>query len=109
MSLAALVILWGALGYAAAAEEDGVSSAMSDHKPSAATADGAPAEDQDREPGFRDSVTFEYIQIIGVAFIIVFGFIRPFLIEPYKIPSGSMENTLLSGDRVLVVKFLYGV
>ncbi|MBT7097909.1 signal peptidase I [Candidatus Poribacteria bacterium] len=109
MSLAALVILWGALGYAAAAEEDGVSSAISDHKPSAATADGAPAEDQDREPGFRDSVTFEYIQIIGVAFIIVFGFIRPFLIEPYKIPSGSMENTLLSGDRVLVVKFLYGV
>jgi signal peptidase I len=51
----------------------------------------------------------EYLQIGFVAFVIVFGFIRPFVIEPYKIPSGSMEDTLLVGDRVLVIKFLYGV
>jgi len=51
----------------------------------------------------------EYLQIGFVAFVIVFGFIRPFIIEPYKIPSGSMEDTLLVGDRVLVIKFLYGV
>lgn len=51
----------------------------------------------------------EYLQIGFVAFVIVFGFIRPFIAEPYKIPSGSMEDTLLVGDRVLVIKFLYGV
>lgn len=51
----------------------------------------------------------EYLQIGFVAFGIVFGFIRPFVVEPYKIPSGSMEDTLLVGDRVLVIKFLYGV
>jgi signal peptidase I len=54
-------------------------------------------------------VLLEYLQIGFVAFVIVFGFIRPFIIEPYKIPSGSMEDTLLVGDRVLVIKFLYGV
>jgi signal peptidase I len=55
------------------------------------------------------ATVLEYVKIGAVAFIIVFGFIRPFVLEPYKIPSGSMEDTLLVGDRVLVVKFLYGV
>ncbi len=87
-------------------EAQGVSVSMS----SESTAEAMPSDmPTARGEGFRDSVTFEYIQIIGVAFIIVFGFIRPFFIEPYKIPSGSMENTLFPGDRVLVVKFLYGV
>ena len=88
------------------AEAQGVSPGMSTERAAEAIPDDAPSA---RGEGFRDSVTFEYIQIIGVAFIIVFGFIRPFLVEPYKIPSGSMEDTLFPGDRVLVVKFLYGV
>ena len=40
--------------------------------------------------------------------IFVFGFFRPFIVDAYLIPSGSMEDTLLIGDRVLVSKFMYG-
>lgn len=58
---------------------------------------------------FRQSKVWEYIQVIAVAFILVFGFIRPFVVEAFKIPSGSMEDTLLVGDRILVCKFIYGI
>jgi signal peptidase I len=33
--------------------------------------------------------------------------IRTFIIAPFKIPSGSMRQTLIEGDRILVNKFLY--
>lgn len=57
---------------------------------------------------FRQTVIWEYTQVIVVALILVFGFIRPFVVEAFKIPSGSMEDTLLIGDRILVSKFIYG-
>ena len=57
---------------------------------------------------FRKTVVWEYTQVIVVALILVFGFIRPFVVEAFKIPSGSMEDTLLVGDRILVCKFIYG-
>ncbi len=51
----------------------------------------------------------EITQMIIVAVAFVFGFVRPFVIEAYKIPSGSMEDTLLVGDRILVWKCMYGI
>ena len=51
----------------------------------------------------------EYVKQIIVSFIFVFGFVNPFIVQAYRIPSGSMEDTLLVGDQFLVCKFIYGV
>ena len=50
----------------------------------------------------------EYIEAIILAIVIAF-FIRTFVIQAYKIPSGSMKPTLLIGDHILVSKFNYGI
>ena len=42
-----------------------------------------------------------------VVLAVVFGFVRPFVIEAFWIPTGSMIPTLEIGDRVLVNKFIY--
>ena len=44
---------------------------------------------------------------ILVAFVLVFGFVRPFVLEAFRIPSESMVPTLEVGDRVFVNKFIY--
>lgn len=50
----------------------------------------------------------EYIDAIIIAIIIAM-FVRTFIIQAFKIPSGSMKTTLLVGDHILVNKFTYGV
>ena len=49
----------------------------------------------------------EYLVILLVSFALVFGFVRPFVMEAFWIPSGSMIPTLEINDRVLVNKFIY--
>jgi signal peptidase I len=50
---------------------------------------------------------WEWAKSILVALLVWF-FLRTFLVEAFRIPSGSMENTLLIGDFLFVNKALYG-
>ncbi|MBG0778525.1 signal peptidase I [Desulfotignum balticum] len=50
----------------------------------------------------------ENIEAILIAVVIAL-FIRTFLVQAFKIPSGSMLETLQIGDQILVNKFIYGV
>jgi len=54
------------------------------------------------------SVVREYIEAIGIALIAAL-FIRTFIVQAFKIPSGSMLPTLQIGDHILVNKLAYGI
>ena len=63
-------------------------------------------------PPKRGGGIIEFVVILAVAFGLVFGFVRPFVVEAFVIPSASMEPTLHGctgciNDRVLVNKFIY--
>jgi signal peptidase I len=49
----------------------------------------------------------EYFELI-VSSVLLALVIRAFVVQAFRIPSGSMEDTLLVGDFLLVNKFLYG-
>jgi signal peptidase I len=49
----------------------------------------------------------EWAKVASLA-VVLFLFVRAFIVEAYKIPSGSMERTILVGDFLLVNKLVYG-
>jgi signal peptidase I len=56
----------------------------------------------------RKSKLREYIEAVVIAVFLAL-LIRAFVVQAYKIPSGSMIPTLLIGDHILVNKFTYGI
>ena len=60
-----------------------------------------------QSPSKESSVTAEYIKAIVFAIVLAL-FIRTFVVQAFRIPSGSMEDTLLIGDFLLANKFIYG-
>jgi signal peptidase I len=55
---------------------------------------------------FKKSTLREYFESIVIAVILAL-FIRTFVVQAFKIPTGSMEENLLIGDHLLVNKFVF--
>jgi signal peptidase I len=80
--------------------------------PESAPAAGESASARALTAGLRQTTSFahhvwEWAKSVGFAFLL-FLLIRTFLIQAFKIPTGSMEDTLLIGDFLLVNKAVYG-
>ncbi len=56
----------------------------------------------------RKHKLWDYFKAIVIAVIIALLF-RTFVVQAFKIPSGSMEPTLIPGDHILANKFIYGI
>ncbi|NOY73596.1 MAG: signal peptidase I [Gammaproteobacteria bacterium] len=56
----------------------------------------------------KEPLVVEYAKAFFPVILIVL-LLRSFLVEPFRIPSGSMMPTLLTGDFILVNKFTYGI
>lgn len=71
------------------------------------TASGTSGKAAPKETG-KEPVLVEYARSFFPIIVIVLV-LRSFLVEPFRIPSGSMIPTLLVGDFILVNKFIYGI
>lgn len=65
-------------------------------------------EDLDGKSAKSEPKPLETVRALVFAVLIALG-IRSFVVEPFKIPSGSMIPTLLVGDYILVNKFAFGI
>src|SRR3954466_696873 len=55
---------------------------------------------------FKKSTVREYFESIVIAVVLAL-FVRTFVVQAFKIPTGSMEPNLLIGDHLLVYKFVF--
>ncbi|RJQ50663.1 MAG: signal peptidase I, partial [Actinobacteria bacterium] len=62
-------------------------------------------EKKNAEP-FTVRWVLDWVVLIAIAFVLALG-IKTFIVQPFVIPSGSMEPTIQIGDRVLVNRFIY--
>lgn len=62
---------------------------------------------KEKKPLGARSETREWVESILVALLLAV-IIRSYLIQPFKIPSGSMRMTLVEGDHLFVSKYSYG-
>ena len=69
-------------------------------------AETPPGGEEEPQPRSRGRAIWDQVSTLVVAVVIALA-IRTFLIEPFRIPSGSMLPTLLIGDHLFVNKFLY--
>jgi len=67
-----------------------------------------PVQNQNGATEPRRSEFREWTEAIAIAFVLAIV-LRTFLVQAYKIPSGSMEPTLLIGDHIMVNKIRYGL
>lgn len=73
---------------------------------------GPDEQERQEERALRDARTggrrmLDLLFVLFLSLILMFGVVRPFVVEPFHIPSGSMTPTLQPGDRVMVAKFVY--
>ncbi|MDD2540013.1 MAG: signal peptidase I [Desulfuromonadaceae bacterium] len=59
------------------------------------------------QPVKKKGLIREYAESIAIAILLALV-IRTYIVQAFKIPSGSMEDTLQIGDHLLVNKFIYG-
>src|SRR5206468_3626305 len=65
--------------------------------------------DSDPQPAGQRKRSWRQLMMVVVAAIVLMLLIKAFVVQVYRIPSSSMEETLLTGDRVLVNKLVYHV